>query len=53
MYVEELEWCIEQGKKSGLPIVASMCIGPEGDENGISTSECAIRMARAGADVGE
>ena len=28
-----------------------MCIGPEGDMHGVSAEECAIRMAKAGADV--
>ena len=30
---------------------ASMCIGPEGDLHGVPAGECAVRMARAGADV--
>ena len=29
-----------------------MCIGPEGDMHGVSAAECAVRMARAGADIG-
>jgi len=28
-----------------------MCIGPEGDMHGVSAGECAVRMAKAGADV--
>ena len=28
-----------------------MCIGPNGDEAGVCIEECAIRMARAGADL--
>jgi len=28
-----------------------MCIGPAGDESGTSVGECAVRMARAGADL--
>ena len=28
-----------------------MCIGPEGDMHGVSVGDCAVRMARAGADV--
>ena len=37
--------------KSGLPVAASMCIGPEGDVTGVSSEDCAVRMARAGADM--
>ncbi|XP_068234768.1 betaine--homocysteine S-methyltransferase 1-like isoform X2 [Palaemon carinicauda] len=51
MYVEEMEWAIEEVTKSGLPVVASMCIGLKGDYAGVSAGECAVRMARAGADV--
>ncbi|CAL4143434.1 unnamed protein product [Meganyctiphanes norvegica] len=48
---EEIEWAIEESKKSGLPVAASMCIGEKGDEKGTSLGECAVRMALAGADV--
>jgi len=50
-HIEEMEWAIESLKTSGLPVCASMCIGPEGDLHGVSAGECAVRMARAGADV--
>ena len=46
-----MEWGIESAKKSGLPVAASMCIGPEGDMHGVTAGECAIRMAKAGADI--
>ena len=46
-----MEWAIECCKQSQLPVCASMCIGPEGDMHGVSASECAVRMAKAGADV--
>uniref|UniRef100_A0A0P4WEI3 Hcy-binding domain-containing protein n=1 Tax=Scylla olivacea TaxID=85551 RepID=A0A0P4WEI3_SCYOL len=52
-HVEEMEWAIETCLKSGLPVVASMCIGPEGDLHGITVEECAVRMAKAGAHVGK
>ena len=29
-----------------------MCIGTEGDHNDVSAADCAVRMSRAGADVG-
>ena len=40
--------------KQNLPkkaICASMCIGPEGDLHDVSAGECAVRMAKAGANV--
>lgn len=46
-----MEWAIEVCASSGKPIAATMCIGPEGDLNGVSAAECAVRMAKAGADV--
>jgi len=50
-YVEEMEWAIEVCREAGLPVVASMCIGPEGDIHGVDCGECGVRMAKAGADV--
>ncbi|KAK4316819.1 hypothetical protein Pmani_012073 [Petrolisthes manimaculis] len=50
-HVEEMVWAIEVCVKSGLPVVASMCIGPEGDLHGVTAGECAVRMAKAGAHV--
>merc|ERR1712183_1045640 len=50
-HMEETEWAIEECLKSGLPVAATMCIGPAGDLHGNSAAECAIRMARAGAHV--
>lgn len=47
-----MEWAIEVCRATNLPIVASMCIGPEGDLHGVSVKECAVRMAKAGAHVG-
>jgi len=46
-----MEWAIEVCKETGLPVAASMCIGPEGDLHGVSNAECAVRMAKAGANV--
>ena len=48
-----MEWAIEVCKETNLPIAASMCIGPEGDLHGITAAECAVRMAKAGANVGK
>lgn len=50
-HVEEMEWAIEVCKETSLAVVATMCIGPDGDLHGISAGQCAVRMARAGADV--
>jgi len=50
-HIEEMEWAIEVCVKSGLPVVASMCIGPEGDMHGVTAGECGVRMAKAGAHV--
>lgn len=50
-HIEEMEWAIEVLKATGLPVCASMCIGPEGDLHGVSTATCGVRMAKAGADV--
>ncbi|XP_077981780.1 betaine--homocysteine S-methyltransferase 1-like [Glandiceps talaboti] len=50
-HVEEAEWAIEVCKESGKPVACSLCIGPDGDLHGVSTGECAVRMAQAGADI--
>jgi len=50
-HVEEMEWAIQVCKETNKAVAASMCIGPDGDMHGVSAAECAIRMARAGADV--
>jgi betaine-homocysteine S-methyltransferase len=60
-HIEEMEWAIQACKevvaeevKEGLPkkaICASMCIGPEGDLHGVSAGDCAVRMAKVGANV--
>merc|ERR1712029_747772 len=49
--VEEMEWAIEHVKTYGKPVAATICIGPNGDEDGVPLGECAIRMAKAGADL--
>jgi betaine-homocysteine S-methyltransferase len=48
-----MEWAIEVCAATGKTVAATMCIGPQGDMHGISAGECAVRMARAGARVGE
>ena len=34
-----------------LPLAATLCIGPGGDGAGVRPGECAVRAARAGADI--
>ena len=48
-----MEWVLEQACRSNLTIVATMCIGKEGDLSGVTIQECAVRMAKAGAKVGK
>ena len=48
-----MEWALEVCKETTLPVCASMCIGINGDLKGVSPGDCAIRMAKAGADVGQ
>lgn len=50
-HIEEMEWAIEVCKETAKPVAASMCIGPEGDLHGVTAGECAVRMAKAGADI--
>ncbi|KAK3855074.1 hypothetical protein Pcinc_038502 [Petrolisthes cinctipes] len=50
-YVEELEWVLEEAKKTGLVVASTMSIGKLGDKAGVPPGQCAVRMARAGAAV--
>ncbi|KAM8960845.1 betaine--homocysteine S-methyltransferase 1 [Pelodytes ibericus] len=50
-HVEEAVWAVQVLKESGKPVAASLCIGPEGDLNGVSPGECAVKLAKAGAAV--
>ena len=50
-HIEEMEWAIEVAKQTEKPVAATMCIGPEGDLHGVPAGECAVRMAKAGADI--
>lgn len=52
-HVEEMEWAIEEALKTGMVVAATMAISVKGDMNGVPAGECAVRMARAGAQVGE
>uniref|UniRef100_A0A8C5EDY7 Betaine--homocysteine S-methyltransferase 1-like n=1 Tax=Gouania willdenowi TaxID=441366 RepID=A0A8C5EDY7_GOUWI len=50
-HVEEAEWAVQVLKSTGKPVAATLCIGPEGDLNGISPGECAVRLVKAGAQI--
>ncbi|XP_029299891.1 betaine--homocysteine S-methyltransferase 1 [Cottoperca gobio] len=50
-HVEEAEWAIQVLKTTGKPVAATMCIGPEGDLNGVSPGDCAVRLVKAGAQI--
>ena len=49
--IEEMEWAIELVRSKNKPVAATMCVGPKGDVDGVSLGECAVRMAKAGADL--
>ncbi|XP_003978166.1 betaine--homocysteine S-methyltransferase 1 [Takifugu rubripes] len=50
-HVEEAEWAVQVLKATGKPVAATLCIGPEGDLNGISPGECGVRLVKAGAQI--
>ncbi len=47
-HVEEAEWAIETMKDYNIPVACTMRICGIGDKDGVSTEECAVRMAEAG-----
>ncbi|XP_070780434.1 betaine--homocysteine S-methyltransferase 1 isoform X2 [Enoplosus armatus] len=50
-HVEEAEWAVQVLKTTGKPVAATLCIGPEGDLNGVSPGDCAVRLVKAGAQI--
>ncbi|KAJ8339298.1 hypothetical protein SKAU_G00360840 [Synaphobranchus kaupii] len=50
-HVEEAEWAVQVLKTSGKPVAASLCIGLDGDLNGVSPGDCAVRLVKAGAQI--
>ncbi|CAL8387868.1 unnamed protein product [Boreogadus saida] len=50
-HVEEAEWAVQVLKTTGKPVAVTLCIGPEGDLNGVSPGDCAVRLVQAGADI--
>lgn len=47
-HVEEAEWAVQVLKTTGKPVAASLCIGPDGDLNGVDPGDCAVRLVNAG-----
>ncbi|XP_076615066.1 betaine--homocysteine S-methyltransferase 1 [Chaetodon auriga] len=50
-HVEEAEWAVQVLKTTKMPVAATLCIGPEGDLNGVSPGDCAVRLVKAGAQI--
>lgn len=50
-YVEEAEWAIEVMKATGKPVAMCLNVCSVGDLEGVSPGDCAIRIAKAGADI--
>jgi len=50
-HVEEAVWACEALLPSGKTIAATLCIGEKGDLHGVSTEDCARKLADAGAQV--
>jgi len=50
-HVEEAEWACEVLLETGKTVAASLCIGEMGDLHGVSTEDCARKLADAGAQV--
>ncbi|XP_026212471.1 LOW QUALITY PROTEIN: betaine--homocysteine S-methyltransferase 1 [Anabas testudineus] len=50
-HVEEAEWAVQVLKTTGMPVAATLCIGPEGDLNGVSPGDCAVKLVKAGAQI--
>lgn len=50
-HVEEAVWACETLLPSGKTIAATLCIGEKGDLHGVSTEDCARKLADAGAQV--
>lgn len=52
-HVEEAEWAVQVLKTTGLPVAATLCIGPEGDLNGVSPGDCAVKLVKAGMTISQ
>ena len=52
-HVEEAEWAVQALKATNKPVAATLCIGPDGDLNGVSPGDCAVRLAKAGTTTSQ
>ncbi|XP_060926696.1 betaine--homocysteine S-methyltransferase 1 isoform X1 [Limanda limanda] len=50
-HVEEAEWAVQVLRTTGKPVAATLCIGPDGDLNGVSPGDCAVKLVKAGAHI--
>ncbi|XP_012684011.2 betaine--homocysteine S-methyltransferase 1-like [Clupea harengus] len=50
-HVAEAEWAVQVLKTSGKPVAATLCISPEGDIDGVTPGDCAVRLVKAGAQI--
>lgn len=50
-HVEEAEWAVQVLRNTGKAVAATLCIGPQGDLNGVSPGDCAVRLVNAGAQI--
>lgn len=50
-YAEQAEWATEVMKATGKPVAVCLSASLAGDMNGVLPGECAVRVARAGADI--
>ena len=41
-------WAVEVLRTAGKPVMATLCIGPKGDIDGVSAGDCAVRLVEAG-----
>ena len=48
--MEEAVWAVEVLKTTGKPVAITLGVGPKGDNAGVPTGECAVRLAKAGAE---
>ncbi|XP_074657588.1 betaine--homocysteine S-methyltransferase 1-like isoform X2 [Tubulanus polymorphus] len=49
--VIEAEWAVEVMKSYSLPVACTMRTGPKGDFTGVDPGQCAVRLAKKGADI--
>jgi betaine-homocysteine S-methyltransferase len=50
-HLEESLWALESCKRTNIPTAVSLCINPEGSIDGHTVGDCAVELARQGADI--